>query len=155
MYTDVVQWIVDSSLVKGKIIGTHPGVMYFTIGERLGESKKTMIDNKYQNKIKGKLYVAGKDKKSNILLVAPDNHPILFKKQFKIIKVNWLVNPKNKEKVKVRIRHLGPLIPATIIKKNKTIKIKLNKGVRGLAEGQSCVIYKNSQILGGGEIRYT
>ncbi len=140
---------------EGNIIGTHKGIFYYTIGERIGESKNILINNNYRNKVKSKLYIADKNLKSNVLKVAPEKHPSLLKKQFKVIKINWINKvPRFPSNVKVRIRHLGPLISAKIERKDDLIILNLKKSILGLAEGQSCVIYKNSEVLGGGEIRY-
>ena len=110
--------------------------------------------SKFRNKY-GRLYVAEKNKTNNTITAVPENHSLLYKKQFQIINVN-LINKINfpLNNIKVRIRHLGQLFPAKIIKKNNKIIIQLKKPIKSVAEGQSCVIYKKNFILGGGEIRY-
>lgn len=135
---------------EGKTIGTHQGIMFYTIGERI----RSTIGLKIK---KGKLaqkrwYISSKNIKSNTLIVAPEKHPTLLKKEFKIIKLSW-VSKKPKlpmKNIKVKIRHLGNLIPATI---NKNHLCTLKKPIQGLASGQSCVIYEKKEVLGGGEIR--
>ena len=140
---------------EGKILGTHQGIQFYTIGERIKEEME--INKEYKNKIKSKLYIAEKNTRSNTLTIAPKNHKILFKKQFRIKKINY-INERPKfplNNVKVRIRHLGQLIPAQIIKTNNKIIIKLKNSIQGIANGQSAVIYTNSGImLAGGEIDY-
>lgn len=140
---------------KGNIIGTHQGIMFYTIGERVGPRSGFKIDNKYRNKIGKKLYIEKKNIKTNAITVASQGHQSLLKSQFYIIKTNFINNkPKYPlNNIKVRIRHLGELIPATITRKNKKIRCELLKSIQGLADGQSAVIYKGKTVLGGGEIR--
>ena len=142
---------------EGEMVGTHQGIQFFTIGERIGENEQITITHKYRNKIKSKIYIAEKNKLNNTLTIAPENHLILFKKYFTIKKINWISDvPKFPLKnIKVRIRHLGSLIHAEIHKKSKNMIVILKKKTLGIAEGQSCVIYANTGImLGGGEITY-
>ena len=173
---------------EGEIIGQHKGMMFFTIGERIGENQNTTIFPQFRNKY-GKLYVAEKNKnpnrckhrgifnppngkkktqqscgvlnpfegnkRKNIIVAVPKNHKSLYKKEFQIIKINWINEIKLPlDNVKVRIRHLGQLTSANIIKKQNKIICLLKKPIKSVAEGQSCVVYKNNLVLGGGEIRY-
>ena len=145
--------IIDT---KGNIIGEHNGIMFYTIGERV-KDKEMWINNIYRNKMKKKIYVAGKNKRKNELIVAPENHLSLYKNQFLIKKVNWIgKKPKMPLTCKVRIRHLGKLEQAIIrkAKNEKKIVCILGKAIKGIADGQSAVIYKNNIVLGGGEIRF-
>ena len=140
---------------EDRIIGTHQGIQFFTIGERIGN--ETIISSAYRNQVKSKLYVASKNNKSNTLTIAPENHKLLFKSSFQIKNINYITNKikfplKN---IKVRIRHLGQLIPAQIKKQSNRIIVNLKQAAQGIAEGQSAVIYTNSGImLAGGEITY-
>lgn len=136
---------------EGKIIGKHDGMMFYTIGERLKENNQVIIDNEYRNKVKSKLYVASKNINKNELIVAPKNHPLLLRKEFKIKKFNLISGKPKSSSILARIRHLGELHKA-ILKGNKII---LKESIEGLARGQSAVIYTKSKImLGGGEIDY-
>lgn len=139
---------------EGNIVGNHNGIMYYTIGQRAPNNSEFKINREYRNKIKDKIYVINKNAKSNILIVGPINHPSSLKKQFRIIKTNW-INPINYplKNIKVRIRHLGNLYPAEIKKEKAKIIVLLKKPLSSVSPGQSCVVYKNKQILGGGEIR--
>ncbi len=140
---------------EGQILGTHEGIMYFTIGERMREDANAAINKEFRNKYKSKLYVVDKKIKSNILVVAPESHQSMLKSEFCIKNINWITEkPKFPLKAKIRIRHLGELISAKIRKKNKKILCELKMPIKGIAEGQSAVIYKRKYLLGGGEIYY-
>ena len=53
-------------------------------------------------------------------------------------------------KVFSRIRQVGELLPS-VIKGNKVI---LNKAITGVSEGQAIVLYKGTEVLGGGVISF-
>ena len=136
----------------GEIIGTHPGAMYFTIGERIGISKGFKLNDKI--KIKKKLYVAEK-RKNNILIVAPRGHFLLKMKKVFIKEIHF-INLKEKiprEKLKARVRHLGKLHSGRLIKENARWIFHFKKPIVGIAEGQFIVIYRGEKVVGGGEMR--
>jgi len=140
---------------QGEIIGKHNGITFYTIGERLGERIGAEIYKESRNKSGKKWHVVNKIKSSNTLIAAPEGHPSSFRKEFYINKIH-LINKKEKihnKNFKVRIRHLGELIPARIIKLKSKTKVILKKSLKGIAEGQNTVIYDKNRIVGGGEIR--
>ncbi|HIG51972.1 TPA: tRNA 2-thiouridine(34) synthase MnmA [Candidatus Pacearchaeota archaeon] len=141
---------------EGEIIGKHDGIMFYTIGERIGERLGFGIGKKFRNKYGEKLYVVKKDIEKNILVVAEKEHEAHLRSNFFIKNIN-LIDKKEKfplEKIKIRIRHLGEFHFANICKKNKKYEVKLKKPMKDIAEGQSVVIYQKEKILGGGEIRF-
>ncbi len=155
----------------GEIIGEHDGIYYYTIGQRIGprfgiELRKEKFDDKRQL---SKWYIARKDAKTNILVAAPENHPLLFRKEIYIYDLH-LINRESKipSKVFSRIRQVGELIPSKIShetskrgwggkpsdKKNKKYKVTLNKPITGVSEGQAIVLYDGKVCLGGGVISF-
>ena len=137
---------------KGQIIGTHPGIQYYTIGQKALPHFGINI-NKPKEYAQSKLYIA--EKKGNNLIVAPDGHPLLKKREI-IIKSLHLINPKEKipkTDLKVRIRHRGQLNPGKLIKKNNHPVFIFSKPVQAIAEGQFAVLYHKNQVIGSGEIR--
>ncbi|GAH44496.1 unnamed protein product [marine sediment metagenome] len=125
---------------KGKEIGEHQGLAYYTIGQRKGIKIGGI----------GPFYVVDKDFKKNVLIVAQgDFDDALFKKEFTVSKTNWISKPlKFPFKCNVKIRHLTPSVPATI-KGNKVI---FDKKQRAITPGQSAVFYSRDEVLGGGII---
>ncbi|KKS13083.1 MAG: tRNA-specific 2-thiouridylase MnmA, partial [Candidatus Daviesbacteria bacterium GW2011_GWB1_41_5] len=73
---------------NNNLIGRHPGIMYYTIGQRIGNR----IGMEITNKINKKLYVAEK-KKPNTIIAVPKDSPLLKKQIIKIKKLH-LINPK-------------------------------------------------------------
>jgi len=145
---------------KGEIIGEHDGVYYYTIGQRLGSRYGFEIDRGDKNK-PSKWYVAQKDIKKNIIIAAPENHQLNFRKEVFVKDIHFISNKENefkKNNIKVfsRIRHVGELLPSTLFynKKLKQFQVILKKAITGVSEGQAIVLYLGEKVLGGGEIRF-
>jgi tRNA-uridine 2-sulfurtransferase len=130
---------------NNKVIGTHPGSNYFTIGQRVG----SRLNFKINKHLEGKHYIASKD--NNTITIAPVSSPLLKRKSVKIEKIH-LINPKEKipKKLKARIRNLSPLYSGTLSKNQFTF----SKPQEHIAEGQSLVLYKGNQLIGTGKISY-
>jgi len=136
---------------NGNIIGEHDGIYYYTIGQRLGPRYGFEIQREKSTANIKRWYVARKDAKKNIIIAAPEGHPLLYRKEITITQPHWINKaPRRGEKVFSRIRQVGELIPS-IIKNNKII---LNKAITGVSEGQAIVLYKGKEVLGGGVIRF-
>lgn len=152
---------------KGKIlnperkqIGEHDGIYYYTIGQRLGPRYGFEVE---RDKSTGRLlkwYVAKKDAKKNIIIAAPEGHPLNFKQKITINDLH-LIDEDKKEftknlprKVTARIRQVGELIPTTLTKKGNKIIATLNKPITGISEGQAIVLYDGTKVLGGGVISF-
>jgi len=128
---------------KGKIIGSHKGVEFYTIGQRHGFTVKP------RSRESEALYVLGKSIKSNRLIVGEKKEGE--RREF-IIEELYLINPKRKlprEELTCRIRHQGRLINCKIDGK----KVRLNQSEFGVAIGQICVVYCGEECLGGGVIK--
>ncbi|MDP3052597.1 MAG: tRNA 2-thiouridine(34) synthase MnmA [bacterium] len=150
---------------EGKVVGRHPGIFYFTIGQRHGLE------------VSGKkpYYVAAKDVKNNVLIVAEgENNPALYKKEIKLKDVNFinpdyfssLIRANKRIGVLARVRYRQPLAKAELVISNKELVTRKNrkplvasycllfaKPVKFVASGQSAVFYsKAGEMLGGGII---
>lgn len=127
--------IIDQN---GQQIGEHDGAIFYTIGQRHGLN------------VGGGLpyYVSRKDMITNTVFVTTDlNDQNLWTKQLKLQQLHWVDQSPNKnEKYQARLRYRGPLVECEI-SGNKLI---LKDEQRGLAAGQSAVIYSGSRVLGGG-----
>ncbi len=137
---------------KGEIIGNHQGSLLLTIGERHGFTitKKTPNDAPY--------YVISKDIKKNTVTVA--NHKTSMnvkqnlKQQISIQKVNWVgAIPKQGVKLQARIRYRQELQNIKIIKVDAdSSTIEFQTYQETITSGQSLVVYKGENCLGGGII---
>lgn len=146
---------------EGKLIGHHQGLHNYTIGQRQGIN----IGGG------GPYYVISKDLKHNRLYVTndpADNR--LMTKEVQIHSVNLLLSElgiRNNElgkKTKIhdskfmihflgRYRHQGELVPLTISKvRNDLYRVIFKSPQKAVASGQSLVLYKGKECVGGGII---
>ena len=131
-----------------KLIGQHQGLYNFTIGQRQG------IDVGGT----GPYYVTKKDLKSNTLYVTNNpNDESLMTKEVQLHSVNWIsqgynLTPKTYNLLG-RFRHQGELMPLTIEKNGSGgYKSHFFQPQKAVASGQSLVLYKGKECLGGGII---
>ena len=130
---------------KGKVIGKHEGLAFYTIGQRQGLGIGGGIP----------YYVAAKDFKKNELIVAVGPYDEkLFSKELTATDINWISGkePKFPLKCKARIRYRQPLQNCRVKKTGKRIKVIFTKLQRAVTPGQSIVFYKGQEMLGGGVI---
>lgn len=137
--------IVDD---KGNILGKHDGLESFTIGQREG----LKIGGT------GPYYVVSKDFKTGNLIVTNDkNDSLLYSQEIKLKNIHWISGeePDLPLVVEARFRHLQKLQLATIQKKVLGFlgyKVIFKKSQRAVASGQSLVVYRDGECLGGGVI---
>lgn len=134
--------IVDT---EGKVSGTHHGYFNYTIGQRegLGIGGGTPY------------YVVEINAKKNLVVAAKgSNHFAIFKDQIQIEKPHWISGklPKIPLKCQVSIRYNHKPAPATLRKAHNSYIICFAEPQRAPTPGQSVVIYKGKECLGGGVI---
>jgi len=137
---------------KGMVIGTHPGALLFTIGERHGftVTKKTADDEP--------LYVVEKDVKENTITVATKSKIQTTKLQvnskFTITKTNWINQvPKTGDSLKARSRYRQALQLIRIVAVDgDRATVEFTGEHEALTPGQSLVIYRGDECVGGGII---
>lgn len=129
--------IIDQN---GTTIGEHDGAIFYTIGQRHGLN------------VGGGLpyYVSRKDIKTNTVYVTTNlDDASLWSKEVKLEASHWINRaPKTGKDYRVRLRYHGPLVGCTIAEDTLTLKNEQ----RGLAAGQSAVLYDGDHVLGGGII---
>jgi tRNA-specific 2-thiouridylase len=122
----------------GKEIGQHDGAIFYTIGQRHGLN------------VGGGLpyYVARKDMQTNTIYVTTNlDDRSLWSSTITLQDVHWIdEQPAPDATYHARLRYRGPLVACDI----KDTTLHLHDPQRGVAAGQSAVIYKDDQVLGGG-----
>jgi tRNA-specific 2-thiouridylase len=122
----------------GQEIGQHDGAIFYTIGQRHGLN------------VGGGLpyYVMKKDMQTNTLYVTTDlDDAKLWSGTVTLQDLHWIDDtPVPDTPYKARLRYRGPLVDCTI----KDNMLTLQDPQRGLAAGQSAVLYDGEQVLGGG-----
>jgi len=132
--------IVD---IQGKIIGTHKGYPFYTIGQRKGlgisHSKPLYVKEIIPEK---NVIVAGEEKD-------------MLQKSMKVKNTSFIAGnpPGNNFKAMVKIRYNFKETSAEIkIESKKTASIKFDKPQKAVTPGQSAVFYTDDILIGGGVI---
>lgn len=132
--------------LSGKVVGTHEGPAFYTIGQREGLN------------IGGgtPCYVVDKKMKTNELVVSSNFDQALFKKEIKAIQCNWFRKPKRfPYKCQARIRYRQPLarcVIADIVGPRQAAVVRFHNPQRAVTPGQSIVFYDGEEMIGGGII---
>ncbi|HCJ66012.1 MAG TPA: tRNA 2-thiouridine(34) synthase MnmA [Elusimicrobia bacterium] len=136
--------------LKGKILGEHQGLVFYTIGQRRG------LGIGY-----GKpLYVIGMDKENDTVIVGEEKD--VYGKKLQAEKVNWLISDLEfplKVEAKIRYKHppakakVYPLTPTLSLRGERTkVRVEFNEPQWAITPGQSVVFYDKDIVLGGGTI---
>ena len=132
--------------LNGKVIGTHEGIINFTIGQRKG----IKIANKEP------LYIVKINSLKNEIIVG--NKHDLEVDEIKLRNLNFLCDDikKYNSNLFAKIRSTGELIKTKISFVDNIVKVKLDKKESGVSPGQACVLYSKDsvgdKVLGGGWI---
>lgn len=156
-YTDVIERLRPGAVDRGRIVhvdgrtlGTHDGIVHFTIGQRRGLG---IADSE-------PLYVVRLDAARREVVVGPRSslqaHWIVLRN------VNWLGDGPLESvgrggiDLYVRVRSSQTPQRATLFSTEEGTFVRLHEGEYGIAAGQACVFYADgqagAQVLGGGWI---
>ena len=133
-------------LTTGEILGTHNGLINYTIGQRKG------LGISY----KEPLYVVRLDMKNNQVIVGTETE--LYTNQLEAMNVNWIVNVENRLEEGLecfaKIRYRAKEAKAKVVKENEIIKVVFQEPQRAITRGQAVVFYdEDGIVLGGGKIK--
>ena len=129
----------------GKIMGTHDGLMYYTIGQRHGLG----IGGNGEP-----WFVIGKNLKENKLIVGQGfHHEKLYANRVFVHAVNWIVPVEENLSCTAKFRYRQADIPVTVRKISKDmVEVLCHEWVRAITPGQGAVFYQEEECLGGGLI---
>lgn len=128
---------------KGNILGTHKGIVYYTIGQRRGLGIA----------LGRPMFVTGINAKKNTVILGSEDEILkdgLIAKEINFIPFDTL---KEEMKVEAKIRYLSKPSEAILIPLNNgRIKVIFKEKQRAITKGQSVVFYKGDTVVGGGKI---
>ncbi len=129
--------------VDGKILGTHKGIIHYTLGQRKGlgiSSEKP-------------LYVCGISHEKNEVILGSSED--LFSCEAVVENFNWISGEISTEPIRccAKVRYRQKEQPATAFPLDDgKVKIVFDAPQRAITAGQSAVLYDGDIVLGGGEI---
>jgi tRNA-specific 2-thiouridylase len=127
--------IVD---LDGRVLGTHRGVVHFTVGQRRG------IEVGGQ---KEPLYVVRIEPERARIVVGPRR--ALAVEAMRVGEWNWIAE--DQREVSVKVRSAAPAVPA--VRDGEWVRFRSPE--YGVAPGQAAVLYDGTRLLGGGWIAET
>ncbi len=135
---------------EGEKLGTHQGLMYYTIGQRQGLGI---------GGVKGSgetpWFVAAKDLQRNVLIaVQGKQHPLLFAPALLAKQIHWIAQPPRLPmRCLARCRHRQPLQPCSVtLQEHDTLHVAFDEPQRAITPGQAIVFYQQQVCLGGATI---
>ncbi len=131
----------------GRVLGTHKGVIHYTIGQRRGLGIGGLDEP---------LYVVRLDVDAHRVIVGPKE--MLATRTVPVREINWLGAPitaRSEWHVSVKLRSTRPPREAVLRPLSETeAEVDLLSPEEGVSPGQACVVYETggSRVLGGGWI---
>ncbi|HVF08213.1 MAG TPA: aminomethyltransferase beta-barrel domain-containing protein, partial [Actinomycetota bacterium] len=133
--------VVDT---HGRVLAEHDGTYGFTVGQRKGLGVA----------IGEPRYVVEVDAVRNRVVVGPGE--LLSRRGLEADRVSWVAGEPPHEgpfEAAVRVRYRGDDVPAVIEPSGRgTVRVTFRSPQRAIARGQSVVVYRGDDVLGGGRI---
>jgi tRNA-uridine 2-sulfurtransferase len=127
----------------GRVVGQHPGIEGFTIGQRkglgiaLGEPQ----------------FVVRIDGQTRQVVIGPKS--ALERQTLRAERMNWLIDPPTTPRsLYAQIRYNSQAVSCTVSASSSgdEIDVHFDQPALGVAPGQLCVVYDQNRVLGGGWI---
>ncbi|MEI6100584.1 MAG: tRNA 2-thiouridine(34) synthase MnmA [Eubacteriales bacterium] len=134
--------------LSGDYIGSHDGLMYYTLGQRRGLN----IGGRGTGE---RWFVVKKDLENNVLYVEQGaEHPALYSKALRVIDFNWLSghSPTESFACKAKFRYRQPDQDVFVVPEKDGFLVEFAEKQRAVTPGQYCVLYNGEICLGGGVI---
>ncbi|MDD4099756.1 MAG: tRNA 2-thiouridine(34) synthase MnmA [Candidatus Cloacimonetes bacterium] len=129
---------------RGKILGTHKGLIHYTIGQRKGLGLAGFDQPQY---------VIAMDETTNTVFIGPEEE--LYSDALYVSEINWLSIPEPQGELncqgKIRLAH-DP-VPCTVDKLSSGKHyVKFSESISAITPGQVIAFYDNELVLGSGII---
>ena len=138
--------IVD---INGRVLGTHEGLMYYTLGQRKGFGVGG-VAGEGQNR----WYVADKDLEKNRLIVSNGEGEELFSNELTSFHINYIgaFDLREEYRAQAKCRYRQPAQDCTVFTASDKITVRFDVPQRAVTPGQYIVLYSGRRVLGGGVI---
>lgn len=137
--------------IDGRVLGSHDGIIHFTIGQRRGIGVATGEP----------LYVVRLDADARRVVVGP--REALATRRIVLREMNWIGDLPLEDGGQIdlfaKVRSTRPPAPAVLRQDDGVVSVELTSGETGVAPGQACVFFDSdtdeARVLGGGWIDRT
>jgi len=132
--------VVDS---RGRVLARHGGAFRFTIGQRKGTGVS----------LGERAYVVGVDHAANRVVVGPDE--LLRCRGLEADRATWVAGEAPSDgpfEAEAQIRYRGEPVPVVVEPAGGGIRVDFRTPVWAVAPGQSVVLYRRDELLGGARI---
>lgn len=141
----------DIRTLDDRVVGTHPGALYYTLGQRQGLSIGGV-----RGAEEAPWFVAAKDVQANVLYVVQGHdHPALMSRTLVADTLSWVAGapPEAPFLCTAKTRYRQPDQPCTVTAINEgEMRVIFDAPQRAVTPGQSIVLYRGEECLGGGII---
>lgn len=142
---------INYHMDDGKVVGTHQGAHYFTIGQRKGLGVGGTAEP---------LFVIETDVEENVIYTGQGkDHPGLYRKALFIredelhwVREDMALKPGETKTLQARIRYRQPLQGAVLHKVPSGLYVEFDTPQSAITEGQFAAFYINDELIGSGVI---
>ena len=128
----------------GRVLAEHDGTFAFTVGQRRGLGVA----------VGEPAYVIDVDASANRIVVGPQE--LLSRRGLLADRASWVAGaapPGGPFEAQVKIRYQGDVVPAVVEPSaGARFRVEFSRPQRAVAPGQSAVVYRDDELLGGGRI---
>ncbi|MBQ7203477.1 MAG: tRNA 2-thiouridine(34) synthase MnmA [Eubacterium sp.] len=126
---------------NGNVIGTHNGIIRYTIGQRKGLGVA----------VGHPIYVVKKDLNANTVTLGESED--LMCSSLNAVDFNWIIEkPTEPFNCKAKTRYNMKEVPCTVYPEADGVRVEFDNPVRAVTSGQAVVLYDGDYVLGGGTI---
>lgn len=138
----------------GSTVGAHPGIAYFTLGQRQG-----LGIGGVRGASDAAWYVLAKNVDDNVLIVGQGHdHPWLMSRRLLASKMSWVEGspPAARFECTARTRYRQQDAAClAIVRDDGHLELRFSIEQRAVTPGQALVLYRDEECLGGGTIEAT
>jgi tRNA-specific 2-thiouridylase len=139
---------------QGRVLGEHPGVFFFTLGQREG-----LQVGGVRGRDPAPWYVVGKDVATNVLVVDQgSDSPLLMSRGLQSEPAHWIAGtpPATRFACSAQTRYRQTAEPCEVsVQDDGSVQVRFAREQRAVTPGQSLVLYDDDTCLGGAVILST
>lgn len=134
---------------EGRVVGTHPGIEYFTVGQRRGIG---VAPHELGLEAGARVFVTDVDPDSRRIMVGGADDLLLNAVELGQVRYVAGTPPLGPFRVDAKIRYNGRAAPAMLYPGDGDAVLEFDEPQRAVTPGQAAVFYDGDRVLGGGYI---